>query len=178
MSLGFLLDALARVPAAASLRGRLPRRGTAVALDGLPGSSPAVLAAWLCRAHAEQLVVVLAPTAAEAERVRRLVTAAAQGVEVVDLLTIPTPDPPTKRQVLVRTRVVDINKRRARTLGILWGSGDFIGLSFFAVLFVQWVRSSMAEAKREDRRLDLLEAREARQQAQAAREQERAASRE
>jgi cytochrome c oxidase assembly factor CtaG len=43
--------------------------------------------------------------------------------------------------------------------GILWGSGDLIGLIFFAVLFVQWVRSSMAEARREDRRLDLLEAR-------------------
>ena len=46
--------------------------------------------------------------------------------------------------------------------GILWASGDLVGLSFFVVLFVQWVRQSMAEAKREDRRLDLLEAREAR----------------
>jgi hypothetical protein len=36
---------------------------------------------------------------------------------------------------------------------------------FFAVLFVQWVRSSMREAVREDRRLDLLEAREARRAA-------------
>ena len=44
--------------------------------------------------------------------------------------------------------------------GILWGSGDLIALTFFAVLFTQWVRSSMAEAKREDRRLDRLEARE------------------
>ena len=44
--------------------------------------------------------------------------------------------------------------------GILWGSGDLIALSFFGVLFVQWVRSSMAEARREDRRLDRLEARE------------------
>jgi putative copper resistance protein D len=43
--------------------------------------------------------------------------------------------------------------------GILWGSGDLIGLVFFGVLFAQWVRSSMREAKREDRRLDLLEAR-------------------
>jgi cytochrome c oxidase assembly factor CtaG len=43
--------------------------------------------------------------------------------------------------------------------GILWGSGDLIGLVFFAVLFAQWVRSSMREAAREDRRLDLLEAR-------------------
>jgi cytochrome c oxidase assembly factor CtaG len=44
--------------------------------------------------------------------------------------------------------------------GILWGSGDIIGLAFFGVLFVQWVRSSMQEARREDRRLDRLEARE------------------
>jgi cytochrome c oxidase assembly factor CtaG len=49
--------------------------------------------------------------------------------------------------------------------GILWSSGDAIGLVFFAVLFVQWVRSSMREAVREDRRLDLLEAREARRAA-------------
>jgi putative copper resistance protein D len=46
--------------------------------------------------------------------------------------------------------------------GILWSSGDAVGLMFFAVLFAQWVRSSMAEARREDRRLDLIEAREAR----------------
>ena len=44
--------------------------------------------------------------------------------------------------------------------GILWGAGDLVGLVFFAVLFTQWVRSSMKEAKREDRRLDLIEARE------------------
>jgi len=43
--------------------------------------------------------------------------------------------------------------------GILWAAGDLVGLVFFAVLFTQWVRSSMAEAKREDRRLDLLERR-------------------
>ena len=41
--------------------------------------------------------------------------------------------------------------------GILWASGDAIGILFFAVLFVQWVRQSMREAKREDRRLDRLE---------------------
>nr|WP_246284173.1 cytochrome c oxidase assembly protein [Nocardioides perillae] len=44
--------------------------------------------------------------------------------------------------------------------GILWGSGDAIGLLFFAALFVQWVRQSMREAQREDRRLDRLERRE------------------
>jgi putative copper resistance protein D len=41
--------------------------------------------------------------------------------------------------------------------GLLWGSGDLIGLLFFAVLFVQWVRQSQREARREDRRLDRLE---------------------
>jgi cytochrome c oxidase assembly factor CtaG len=49
--------------------------------------------------------------------------------------------------------------------GILWGSGDIIGLTFFAALFVQWVRSSMKEAEREDRRLDRLEAAAARAEA-------------
>ena len=44
--------------------------------------------------------------------------------------------------------------------GLLWGSGDLVALALFGVLFTQWVRSSIAEAKREDRRLDLLEARE------------------
>jgi putative copper resistance protein D len=43
--------------------------------------------------------------------------------------------------------------------GILWASGDLVGLGFLAVLFTQWVRSSMREAVREDRRLDRLEAR-------------------
>jgi cytochrome c oxidase assembly factor CtaG len=41
--------------------------------------------------------------------------------------------------------------------GILWASGDLIGVLFFVVLFVQWVRASMQEARREDRRLDRLE---------------------
>jgi cytochrome c oxidase assembly factor CtaG len=47
--------------------------------------------------------------------------------------------------------------------GLLWSSGDLIGLVFVGVLFVQWVRSSMQEARREDRRLDLMEARAAAQ---------------
>jgi cytochrome c oxidase assembly factor CtaG len=46
--------------------------------------------------------------------------------------------------------------------GILWASGDVVGLVFLGVLFVQWARASMAEAKREDRRLDRLEAQAAR----------------
>jgi cytochrome c oxidase assembly factor CtaG len=52
--------------------------------------------------------------------------------------------------------------------GILWSAGDAVGLLFFGVLFVQWVRSSMREAEREDRRLDLIEAREARAAREAA----------
>ncbi len=40
---------------------------------------------------------------------------------------------------------------------LLWASGDLVGLLFFGVLFVQWVRSSQREAVREDRRLDRLE---------------------
>ncbi len=45
--------------------------------------------------------------------------------------------------------------------GILWGTGDIVGAAFFLVLFAQWARSSMKEAEREDRRLDLEERREA-----------------
>ena len=45
--------------------------------------------------------------------------------------------------------------------GILWATGDLIGVLFFAVLFTQWLRSSMKEAAREDRRLDLAERRSA-----------------
>ena len=43
--------------------------------------------------------------------------------------------------------------------GLLWSSGDLVGLVLFGVLFAQWVRASIKEAAREDRRLDLLEAR-------------------
>lgn len=41
--------------------------------------------------------------------------------------------------------------------GILWAAGDLVGIGFFLVLFIQWVRASMKEAEREDRRLDRLE---------------------
>jgi len=43
--------------------------------------------------------------------------------------------------------------------GLLWAAGDLVGLVLFGILFAQWVRASMKEAAREDRRLDLLEAR-------------------
>jgi cytochrome c oxidase assembly factor CtaG len=48
--------------------------------------------------------------------------------------------------------------------GILWSAGDLVGLVFLGVLFTQWVRSSMREAEREDRRLDRLEAQAARRE--------------
>ncbi|NYG58047.1 putative copper resistance protein D [Nocardioides daedukensis] len=45
--------------------------------------------------------------------------------------------------------------------GILWASGELVGVVFFATLFVQWVRSSIKEAKQVDRRLDRQESRAA-----------------
>jgi cytochrome c oxidase assembly factor CtaG len=41
--------------------------------------------------------------------------------------------------------------------GILWASGDLVGLVILGVLAVQWMRESEREARREDRRLDRLE---------------------
>ena len=43
--------------------------------------------------------------------------------------------------------------------GLLWASGDIIGLLFLGVLLTQWMRASEREAAREDRRLDRLDAR-------------------
>jgi cytochrome c oxidase assembly factor CtaG len=42
--------------------------------------------------------------------------------------------------------------------GILWASGDLVALVVLGALFVQWARASAREARREDRRLDRLEA--------------------
>jgi putative membrane protein len=41
--------------------------------------------------------------------------------------------------------------------GLLWASGDAVGLLFLGVLLTQWMRASEREAAREDRRLDRLE---------------------
>jgi cytochrome c oxidase assembly factor CtaG len=40
--------------------------------------------------------------------------------------------------------------------GILWATGDLVGLIVFTVLFFQWANASEREAQREDRRLDRL----------------------
>ena len=42
--------------------------------------------------------------------------------------------------------------------GLIWASGDLVGLLFIGVAVVQWMRASEREAAREDRRLDRLEA--------------------
>src|SRR5262249_35016701 len=47
---------------------RLPIRGRAVRLAGLPGSSGAVLAAWLSRLFPSRLFVGVAPSPSDAER--------------------------------------------------------------------------------------------------------------
>jgi putative membrane protein len=45
--------------------------------------------------------------------------------------------------------------------GLLWASGDLVGLLLLAAVAVQWMRASEREAVREDRRLDRLAARSA-----------------
>lgn len=42
--------------------------------------------------------------------------------------------------------------------GLIWSSGDIVGLLFIFVAVAQWMRASEREAAREDRRLDRLEA--------------------
>jgi transcription-repair coupling factor (superfamily II helicase) len=68
VSLPFILDAFGRTPRAGDLLARLPGRGASLALDGLPGSSAAVLAAWVVAERTGRVLVVLAPTPADAER--------------------------------------------------------------------------------------------------------------
>lgn len=49
--------------------------------------------------------------------------------------------------------------------GLLWASGDLVGLLMLVTVFAQWLAASEREAEREDRRLDRLEALAARQAA-------------
>jgi putative copper resistance protein D len=42
--------------------------------------------------------------------------------------------------------------------GLIWASGDLVGLLFIGIALVQWMQASDREAAREDRRLDRLEA--------------------
>ena len=63
-----VLDAFARAPAVRELAERLPARNQTLSLSGLPGSSGAVLAAWLAEKYPQRLLTIVAPTAADAER--------------------------------------------------------------------------------------------------------------
>lgn len=49
--------------------------------------------------------------------------------------------------------------------GLIWASGDVVGLFFISVAAFQWMRASEREAAREDRRLDRLDAEAAHVQA-------------
>jgi transcription-repair coupling factor (superfamily II helicase) len=68
VSLKPVLEALERVPALRELSERLPSRGSALRLGGLPGSSGAALVGWLVNAFPQRLIAVLAPSTADAER--------------------------------------------------------------------------------------------------------------
>jgi transcription-repair coupling factor (superfamily II helicase) len=63
-----VVDAFARAPAAIELAERLPPRAGTVRLGGLPGSSGAVLAAWLAARFPQRLLAIVAPTPGDAER--------------------------------------------------------------------------------------------------------------
>jgi transcription-repair coupling factor (superfamily II helicase) len=68
VSLELVLEALGRAPSVQDLLNRLPGPGAALRLGGLPGSSGAVLTAWLARALPQRLFVVVAPSPGDAER--------------------------------------------------------------------------------------------------------------
>ncbi|HEY7026774.1 MAG TPA: transcription-repair coupling factor [Gemmatimonadales bacterium] len=68
MTLRPLLDALGRTSVAFDLRERLPGRGQQVRIGGLPGSSGAVLAAWLAEESPQRLLTIISTTPADAER--------------------------------------------------------------------------------------------------------------
>ncbi|HEV2887305.1 MAG TPA: cytochrome c oxidase assembly protein [Jatrophihabitans sp.] len=53
--------------------------------------------------------------------------------------------------------------------GLLWSSGELVGLIMLGVVTAQWIKASEREAAREDRRLDRLEAAEAAEAAAAMR---------
>ena len=68
MSLAFLIDRMAELPATTALGGALPRAGTALGVAGLPGSSPVVLLGALARQFPHRVFVVLTATPTDAER--------------------------------------------------------------------------------------------------------------
>jgi transcription-repair coupling factor (superfamily II helicase) len=68
MNLGFLVDAFERTRVRGQLLERLPAKGTTLRVGGLPGSSPAVIAAWLARALPQRVIAVVTASPGDAER--------------------------------------------------------------------------------------------------------------
>ena len=68
MTLTSVVGAFERTAFALELRDRIPSRGDQLGLGGLPGSSAAVMAAWLAQAFPSRLLTVIATTPADAER--------------------------------------------------------------------------------------------------------------
>ena len=68
MSLPTVLDAFERSPSIQDLAERLPSRAEVLRLGGLPGSSGAVLAAWLANRFPQRLLAIIAPTPGDADR--------------------------------------------------------------------------------------------------------------
>ncbi|MBM4187856.1 MAG: transcription-repair coupling factor [Gemmatimonadetes bacterium] len=63
-----ILDGFGRTAFARELADRLPPMGSTLRLGGLPGSCPAVLAAWLARERPTRQIAIVATTPADAER--------------------------------------------------------------------------------------------------------------
>lgn len=68
MPLDFLLEKFSELPATRALAADLPPAGQRAGVGGLPGSSPAVLAATLARLLPQRVFAVVAPTPADGER--------------------------------------------------------------------------------------------------------------
>jgi len=66
--LPLVLERFSETSVARALLESLPRRGEDLLLRGLPGSSPAVLTAWLSAAAPGRVLTVVAPTPVEADR--------------------------------------------------------------------------------------------------------------
>jgi len=63
-----ILSSFGRTPFAIDFMGRLPAAGRALRVGGLPGSSGAVMAAWLAEQLPQRLFTVVTATPADAER--------------------------------------------------------------------------------------------------------------
>ncbi|MDH5282912.1 MAG: transcription-repair coupling factor [Gemmatimonadota bacterium] len=110
MILSTVVDAFERTRFALELRDRLPPRGTALGLGGLPGSSPAVMVAWLARAYRQRLLTVIATTPADAER---------WVADLLQLADVPVALYPQRESLGEEEQHYEIAGERAETLAAL-----------------------------------------------------------